>query len=44
MARITDICATEVLYGYRRVDVMLKREGWDVDVRRTYRIQRDLGL
>ncbi len=43
-ARIRDICATRVRYGYRRVHVLLKREGWDVNVKRTYRIYRDLGL
>ena len=44
MARIRDICATQVRYGYRRLHVILKREGWEVNVKRTYRIQRDLGL
>jgi putative transposase len=43
-ARIKDICATRVRYGYRRVHVMLKREGWNVNMKRTYRIYRDLGL
>ena len=43
-ARIKDICATRVRYGYRRVHVMLKREGWTVNMKRTYRIYRDLGL
>ena len=43
-ARIKDICATRVRYGYRRVHVMLKREGWAVNMKRTYRIYRDLGL
>ncbi len=43
-ARIREICATRVRYGYRRVHVLLKREGWDVNVKRTYRIYRDLGL
>ncbi|WP_404863186.1 IS3 family transposase [Georhizobium sp. MAB10] len=43
-ARIKDICATRVRYGYRRVHVLLKREGWDVNVKRTYRIYRDLDL
>ena len=43
-ARIKDICATRVRYGYRRVHVMLKREGWDINMKRTYRIYRDLGL
>lgn len=43
-ARIKDICATRVRYGYRRVHVMLTREGWDINMKRTYRIYRDLGL
>jgi len=42
--RIKEICATRVRYGYRRVHVLPKREGWDVNVKRTYRIYRDLGL
>jgi len=33
-----------VRYGYRRVHVLLNREGWDVNVKRTYPIYRDLGL
>jgi hypothetical protein len=43
-ARIKDICQTRVRYGYRRVHVMLTREGWDINMQRTYRIYRDLGL
>ena len=43
-ARIKDICATRVRYGYRRVHVLLRREGWDINMKRTYRIYRDLGL
>ncbi|RWQ42111.1 MAG: IS3 family transposase, partial [Mesorhizobium sp.] len=30
-ARIKDICATRIRYGYRRVHVMLTREGWDIN-------------
>lgn len=41
-ARIREICATRVRYGYRRVHVLLKREGWGVNMKRTYRIYRDL--
>lgn len=33
-----------VRYGYRRVDILLKREGWDVNLKRIYRIYKDLGL
>lgn len=28
--RIKEICETRVRYGYRRVHVALRREGWDV--------------
>lgn len=34
-ARIKEICATRVRYGYRRVHVVLQREGWDVNVKKT---------
>jgi len=29
-ARIQEICATRVRYGYRRVEVLLRREGCEV--------------
>lgn len=28
-ARIREICETRVRYGYRRVHVLLRREGWE---------------
>ena len=31
-------------YGYRRVHVLLRREGWPTNVKRTYRIYNELGL
>ena len=31
-------------YGYRRVQVLLRREGWVVNHKRTYRVYRELGL
>jgi len=43
-ARIKDICATRVRYGYRRVHVLLRREGWDVNTKKTHRIYNELGL
>lgn len=43
-ARIKDICATRVRYGYRRVHVLLQREGWDVNIKKTHRIYNELGL
>ncbi len=31
-------------YGYRRVHVVLQREGWDVNIKETHRIYNELGL
>lgn len=42
--RIKEICQTRVRYGDRRVHVMLLREGWRVDLKKAYRIYRELGL
>jgi len=33
-----------VHYGYRRINVLLKREGWVVNAKRIYRLYRELGL
>ena len=43
-ARIQEICATRVRYGYRRVQVLRRREGWQVNHKRTYRLYTELGL
>ncbi len=43
-ARIREIATTRVSYGYRRVQVLLRREGWKVNARRTYRLYREEGL
>src|SRR6201996_9356496 len=42
--RIKEICQTRVRYGYRRVHVLLRREGWPINQKRTRRIYRELGL
>ena len=42
--RIKEIVAARVHYGYRRVHVMLRREGWRDNHKRVYRIYRDAGL
>lgn len=42
--RIREICETRVRYGYRRVHVLLEREGWAINIKKTYRIYRELGL
>jgi putative transposase len=43
-ARIKEICETRVRYGYRRVHVMLQREGWTVNHKKVHRIYNELGL
>ena len=35
---------THVRYGYRRIHVLLRREGWRVNVKRVCRLYRDMGL
>jgi len=42
--RIKEITDTRVHYGYRRVHVMLRREGHADNVRRVYRLYRSEGL
>jgi hypothetical protein len=39
-----EICATRVRYGYRRVHVLLRREGWEINLKKTHRIYNELGL
>jgi putative transposase len=43
-ARGKEICATRGRYGYRRVHVLLRGEGWDVNIKKTHRIYNELGL
>ena len=42
--RIKEIAATRVHYGYRRVHVLLRREGYPDNVKRVYRLYREAGL
>ncbi len=42
--RIKDIAATRVRYGYRRIHVMLRREGFVINHKRTYRLYCKTGL
>ena len=42
--RIKEIAATRIRYGYPRVHVLLRREGWRVNRKRVYRIYREEGL
>jgi putative transposase len=42
--RIKEIAAVRVRYGYRRIHVLLKREGWGINVKRVYRLYKQEGL
>jgi putative transposase len=42
--RIKEIAATRVHYGYKRVHVMLRREGWRDNLKRVYRLYKQEGL
>lgn len=42
--RIKEICETRVRFGYRRVHVMLRREGWMINMKKTRRIYKELSL
>ena len=42
--RIREIAGTRVRYGYRRVHVLLRREGWQVNAKRVYRLYCEEGL
>jgi putative transposase len=42
--RIKEIAETRVRYGYRRIHVLLRREGWLVNAKRICRLYREMGL
>lgn len=42
--RLRDLAAARVRYGYRRLHVLLRREGWSVNHKRIYRLYRLEGL
>ena len=42
--RIKEICETRVRFGYRRVHVLLRREGWMINMKKTRRIYSELGM
>lgn len=42
--RIGEIAAAKRRYGYRRVHVLLRREGWKINHKRTHRLYREAGL
>jgi putative transposase len=42
--RLQELAAARVRYGYRRLHILLRREGWRVNHKRTYRLYREEGL
>lgn len=42
--RLRELAAVRVRFGYRRLTVLLKREGWRVNAKRIYRLYCDEGL
>jgi putative transposase len=42
--RLKDLAAVRVRYGYRRLHVLLRREGWQVNHKLVYRLYREEGL
>jgi putative transposase len=42
--RIRDLAAVRVRYGYKRLHVLLRREGWKINHKRVYRIYTEEGL
>jgi transposase-like protein len=42
--RLKELAPARVRYGYRRLHILLRREGWPVNHKRTYRLYREEGL
>jgi putative transposase len=42
--RLKDLAAARVRYGYRRLHVLLMREGWVINHKRVYRLYKQEGL
>jgi putative transposase len=42
--RLRDLAASRVRYGYRRLHILLKREGWQVNHKLVYRLYLEEGL
>lgn len=43
-AEIKEIASTRVRYGYRRIHTLLRRDGWEVNHKRVYRLYCEEGL
>jgi len=42
--RLRELAETRVAYGYRRLHVLLRREGWSINAKRIYRLYKAEGL
>jgi putative transposase len=42
--RLKDLAGVRIGFGYRRLHVMLQREGWQINHKRVYRLYREEGL
>lgn len=42
--RIVELAAEKRRYGYRRIHVLLRHEGWTMNWKKTYRLYREAGL
>ena len=42
--RLREMAQTRVRYGYRKIQVLLSREGWAVGMNLAYRLSREEGL
>ena len=42
--RLKDLAAVRVRWGYRRLHVLLEREGWKINHKRVYRLYKQEGL
>lgn len=42
--RLRELAASRVRYGYRRLHVLLRREGWKINAKRVYRLYKLEGL
>jgi putative transposase len=41
--RLKDLAGKRIGFGYRRLHVMLEREGWQINHKRVYRLYREEG-
>jgi putative transposase len=42
--RLRDLAASRIRYGYRRLHILLRREGWPVNAKRVWRLYTEEGL